>query len=231
MKEERVIENGHKEKNGTANEPIDIIDLDSESEAKPSVEETKEYKKVKPEVHKSIATPKQVKMKSESLFFESQYEVHNDFIPQNPYPTSNNLGVENNFDYTITGSPEKTRIQRHKTIDLRKVKKMITTKLTTFDTSVKRIKLEPENLKKCAYHKALENGVPEKANQLPCTCEKYVRPNLFENVYKNMKTQNPSLSVHSYFIACLHSTKEHDMDLVNLGGSESELNFIFNSSE
>jgi hypothetical protein len=48
---------------------------------------------------------------------------------------------------------------------------------------------------------------------------------MFSNVYQKMKNMNPNLSIHSYFIACLHSTKETDMELVNINNSDTELTF------
>lgn len=48
---------------------------------------------------------------------------------------------------------------------------------------------------------------------------------MFKNVYKDMQQKNPSLSVACYFIACLHSTKETDMELVNT--VDGDVDFVF----
>ena len=57
--------------------------------------------------------------------------------------------------------------------------------------------------------------------------EMNLQNDMFSKIYANMKAKNPSLSVHSYFIACLHSTKETDMDLVNRGNSDTDISFAF----
>ena len=67
-----------------------------------------------------------------------------------------------------------------------------------------------------------------------------VQNDMFGNIYQNMKKKMPALSVHSYFIAWLHSTKETDMEMVNsddvgkatelacpMGSSNSETNIKF----
>lgn len=79
---------------------------------------------------------KKLKLKSESIFFDNQYDAGHDFTPalesdhfsekeqgmtKKDEFSAQNLVQNNNFDYSIEGLKEKIKIQRHKTIDLKKV--------------------------------------------------------------------------------------------------------------
>ncbi|CAI2359484.1 unnamed protein product [Moneuplotes crassus] len=121
--------------------------------------------------------------------------------------SKNDINNDNDFDYCFDGQKGIEKLPISRTIDLKKVKKII----------AKNVVLE---IKKKSF-KRIKTECEEEVNK------KNVPSQMFGQIFKNMRKKNPSLSIQSFFIASLHSIKETDIALKNVEG-DAQLDFIVN---
>ncbi|CAI2359158.1 unnamed protein product [Moneuplotes crassus] len=109
------------------------------------------------------------------------------------------------FDYSFDDEEKGGIFLTSRTIDIIKVKKIIS------KMCISRCRKEPYKRIK------VDNEQEVVKTQVP--------PDMFNDIFRVMKKKNPTLSVHSFFIASLHSVKETGLKLTN-AGSDVQLSFV-----